>query len=54
MQKELDDLEYWKNRNGMKFNSMKYMVMHLGINDNNIPQPFTLPQQIRNSSLGNE
>lgn len=34
MQKELDDPEYWKNRSRMKFNSKKYMVVHLGINNN--------------------
>lgn len=34
MQKELDDPEYWKNRSRMNFNSKKYMVVHLGINNN--------------------
>lgn len=34
MQKKLDDPEYWKNRSRMKFNSKKYMVVHLGIYNN--------------------
>lgn len=33
MQKELHDPGYWKNMNRMKFTSMKYMDMHLGINN---------------------
>lgn len=32
MQKELDDPEYWKNRSRMKFNTKKYIFVHLGIN----------------------
>ncbi|CAM4552817.1 unnamed protein product [Caretta caretta] len=32
-QKNLDDLVNWTNSNRMKFNSAKYKVMHLGINN---------------------
>lgn len=35
IQDELDDLQNWNNRNGMKFKSTKGKVMFLGTNNKN-------------------